>query len=133
MYGTLLTPSGFSKEDAKTHLDKALDCAYQLNSEPDIAQDRNYQHLFYALFAPGSEDELDASEEAKNQYNNLANNALTDDDKRNATRNLFYLKRQQALAWYRALLVNGHSPVYKIDDEFLNLLYPSRGAEDWVI
>lgn len=131
MYGTLLGAPGFSKEDAKAHLDKALDCAYQLESDPDIAQDLNYQHLFQAIFAPGSEDELDAFIDAQNQVKRLTDGAQTEEDRMNATRNLFYLKRQQALALYRALLQNGYPPDYDLDD-FTLLLHPDRGAEDWV-
>ena len=131
MYGTLLGAPGFSKEDAKTHLDKALDCAYQLDSDPDIAQDLNYLHLYQAIFAPGSEEELDAFKDAEKQVKRLTDGAQTEDDRMNATRNLFYLKRQQALAYYRVLLLTSHAPDYDID-HFTLPLHSSRGAEDWV-
>ncbi len=133
MYGTLLQAPGFSKETAKSHLDDALDCAYQLDSDPEIAHDLNYQHLFYALFDPGSDDELDAFLEAQKQYNRLMDEAQTEDDRRNATRNLFYLKRQQALAWYRILLSSGRPPQYMIDHDFDKLLLDTTwGADDWI-
>ena len=132
MYGTLLKKDGFSKEKAKEHLEKAAEMAYDIGSEPDIAQDLNYIHLYHAIFEPCTDNERLAFEDALKQWRLLDERAKTDEDRGNSRRNLFFLKRSQAFAWYRKLLMDGKAPAYSIDSYFDLLFHSDQGAEDWI-
>lgn len=126
-YGTLEKLPGFSKETALEHFEKAVEKAECIDKIAEIAHDKNYMHLFYALFEPGSIDELEAYDQAQNIINQLKKC-----DKDVALRNLHYLKRSQAFAWYRQLL-HGTLPEYRIDVDFTRLLRnDSNGADDWI-
>ena len=101
-YGTLQRCPGCSQEQALRHFRQALECAYQLDSPADILQDTNYLHLYYTLFQPGSDEELEALGDALNRIEHKAA-----DDGELRGRNLPFVRRAQAFAWYRCLL-QGH-------------------------
>jgi len=101
-YGTLSKWDGCTEEKAKEAFLKAKDLAIGLDSAPDIAQDRNYVHLWYALFRPGTPEEEKAYREADNHIRRELQ-----DMPRAAARNRSFLRRSRAMARYRALLANG--------------------------
>lgn len=127
-YGTLERLSGFSKESALDYFEKALEKAEAIGEIPEIAHDKNYIHLFYALFEPGTDDETEAYKQASNIISHLK-----ETDEPNAIKNLYYLKRSQTLAWYRQLLTENKVPVYEVDASIKRLLrHDDEGADDWL-
>ncbi len=98
-YGALAGQKGFSPATALEHFLRALEHAYRLNSEPDIAQDLNYLYLWHALFHPSGTDAARAYREAKDHIDrNLQ-------DRPNCRqKNLFFLQRLKLMALYRRLL-----------------------------
>ena len=135
-YGALSIVPGCSPELALAHFNKAIDYAEELEELADIAHDKNYRYLFYALFAPGSAEEKDAYRQAENVCN-----ALQKQDAREARKNLYHLKRYQGMAWYRQLLMQQNMELqpFSIDGVFRQLLRPSNndslddiGADDWI-
>ena len=106
-YGTLSNNSGFSDQKALTCFENALKCAFKTDNEEHIAQDRNYVHLWYALFQPGTQKEYNKFHDALQHIQcNLADQAD------NQFRNLCYLERQRAFAVYRHLLMYDKLPDY---------------------
>ena len=122
-YGTILCLDGFDKESALAHFYKALNHAIELDSEVDIAQDRNYLHLWHALFAPCTGEEEDAFKLAWDHIKcNLQKTPMAQ------RKNYYYLKRQKALALYRFGRQTGTAPDYDLEMLYL----PHQDAEDWL-
>ena len=99
-YGAISACQGFAKDVALQYFRNALIYANELNSEPEIAQDLNYIHLWYALFEPGTLQEERAFQDARNniQANLLQQRPGT------AEKNKKFLLRQKNFALYRATL-----------------------------
>ena len=100
-YGTLSGRKNCSKELAKECFDKAVAYAQKLNSPGDLAQDLNYQMLWYALFAPVSEDADEHYEETEKFIAGIEG----DFNENVRSKNRTYLLRFRALGFYRALLM----------------------------
>lgn len=99
-YGALNACPGFDKDIALQYFKNALGYANELDSEPEIAQDLNYIHLWYALFEPGTPQEERAFQDARKniQANLLQQRPMT------AEKNKKFLLRQKNFALYRATL-----------------------------
>ncbi|MGN0879546.1 MAG: hypothetical protein ACI4WT_08865 [Oligosphaeraceae bacterium] len=127
-YGTLQGLPGCSQEQAFRHFRQALDCAYHLNRPEDILQDTNYLHLYYALFQPGSDEEQEALEDALNRIDQEAA-----DDAELRHRNLPFVRRAQAFAWYRCLLQGRRHPgVYQHLALMDRMVSMEEEAPDWI-
>ena len=122
-YGYLagISNDKFTSENAKDYFLKAVNFANHLGNQIDIAQDLNYVHLWHAFFDPCSDAEEKAYKNAQNQI--MCN--LQNESESVRLKNLFYLKRQKALALYRHFLKTGAVGVIK----GLNL--PAE-ADDWL-
>ena len=131
-FGTLMGLQGFTSSQARSHFEQALNCAYALGSEAEIAHDLNYLHLYFAFFAPGTEEEQTAFDDAKKQLDRLNQAEREQQEKGNAEKNLSYLKRSQSLAWYRLLLTNNVPPRYETSSFQKLLLETSQGTDDWL-
>ena len=104
MFGNVCGMSTFDPAEAKTHLCTAIQYAGQIGDPFEIARDLNYRHLWYALFEPGTKDELNNYSRAydySRQY-------IQSEEKKRV--NLNFLYRQRGLAVYRSLL-SGREPL----------------------
>lgn len=102
---------------ALEHFNQAADFALKSENPGDIGHDLNYQHLYYALFAPGTPDELEYYRITRNHHNQSENREF----------NLDYLARQRNLAAYRSLLTNG----VKLSAGRIKEL-PACNRNDWI-
>jgi hypothetical protein len=123
-YGYLSGIDCFSETESLVHFETAKDCAFKIGKQEDKCQDLNYLHLWHALFKPNTTDEHEAYDRARKQIDRLKEH-----NEKAFWKNLYYLKRTQAFAWYRFYLKKGDCPSCEIDDEFNRLL---RDAEDWI-
>ena len=124
-YASLAGIDGFSEERSLKCFEKAVQCAFNLESDVEAAQDLNYVHLWHAVFKPGSQEEdqawLEAREHIRRQLKNHPESAA---------KNKYYLFRQRAFAGYRNLLKNGSFPD---PVQFRSQLRLPRGkADDWL-
>ena len=126
-YGTLLGLPGSSQEEAFRHFRRALDCAYHLNRPEDILQDTNYLHLYHALFQPGSDEEQEALEDALNRIDQEAA-----DDAELRHRNLPFVRRAQAFAWYRCLLQGRRHPGVYQHLALMERMVSMKETPDWI-
>ncbi|MEI8244525.1 MAG: hypothetical protein WCI51_01775 [Lentisphaerota bacterium] len=102
---------------AMEHFSQAIAFAQKNGSCRELGQDLNYQHLYYALFTPGSAEELEYYRTTANYHHQSENREI----------NLAFLARQRNLAAYRNLLLNGA----KISvDEIREL--PDCNRNDWI-
>ena len=83
----------------------------------DIAQDLNYRHLLFALFAPGTPEEDDAFQEAL-----AKSRALKDAKDKSYVKNSGFLHRAKAMAWSRQLLQTGTVPAWELSLEMNEVL-----------
>ena len=124
-YAFLSGIDGFSEEQSLQCFEKAVQCAFRLESDVDAAQDLNYVHLWHAVFKPGSPEEdqtwQDAGEHIRRQLKNHPESAA---------KNKYYLCRQRAFAGYRNLLKNGSLPPDPV--QFRSLRLPRGKADDWL-
>lgn len=111
------------QNEALDHFKKAILAAQDVDDHNEMARDLNYRHLWYALFMPGSLEELELYEKAKSYI--IAE--LNDDRQRR--RNLDYLMRQRVFATYRAWLIDGKLPSR---EELSIMPRPSCEAEPWL-
>lgn len=119
-YGVLSNIQGFCKDKALCFFKKALSYATILESEPEIAHDLNYIHLWYALFEPESPREEAAFNDAKEHIQrNLIQRPAT------AEKNKKFLLRQKIFALYRAVLSGKDIPLTKFEAYRFN-------AESWI-
>jgi len=131
---------GFSKELSKKHFEQALDNAFLLNFDEDIAQDLNYIHLWYALFQPGSRDEQQAADEAFQHHCHQLQKKQKAQQK-----NMAFLKKNCAFAAYRFLLQTGLSPetdleslrlpsnaywLYAVSNKYIATIEAAKGETD---
>jgi hypothetical protein len=110
------------------HFNLAIQFAQQLIQEltpekkeekqHELGRDFNYRHLFYALFEPGSDDELEYYRKAEEFHHRSENREF----------NLAYLARQRNLAAYRNLLING----IKLSHAQIKALPTNNTSEDWI-
>ena len=121
IYGTLAEIEGFSEKEAIENAEKAIEYAKERkkiaedNAKTgnfvddnknvtkmidDIVRDMNYLHLCYAVFEPGSEDELRTFEDARD-YLQENSNQIEDKAYNN---NLQFQFRQRCLAAYFQIL-----------------------------
>lgn len=129
-WGAMLGLPGFDKEESLRHARKAVGFAYEIanrlpgsdEAESNVAQDLNYCHLWYALFAPGTNGEVDAFRCAFQQLDNLSS--------KSKTTNLYHLKRQKSLAMLNNWRENG---VVSDAQERSKFLLPKSNAEGWMI
>ncbi|MGN0878616.1 MAG: hypothetical protein ACI4WT_04085 [Oligosphaeraceae bacterium] len=126
-YGALANVLGFSQQEAKRHLDLAVEAAIRTGSDADIAQDLNYRFLYYALFMPNGEEASGAYEDAFAKVRELqAQNALVGD------KNLLFLTRIQAFGWYRVLLSGGQPHEARLTSALRRLLRSEAGSNNWL-
>ena len=137
IYGTLAKIKGFSENEAIENAEKAIEYARERkkiaegNSKTgnivddnknatemidDIVRDMNYLHLCYAVFTPGSEDELRTFEEARD-YLQENSNQIEDKAYNN---NLQFQFRQRCLAAYFQILKDNQC----CDGNIINEKYP---------
>lgn len=152
-WGETLGVSGCSKEESKRHGDQALAIALEVSgsvpasdtalreaAESNVAQDRNYCHLWYALYEPGTMAEQESYESALTQLSELEDHACR--------KNRDFLFRQKSLAYLNAWKRGGKPPsienlnaVLIRDDEcegwliatnrtHLGALYAAKGRQD---
>lgn len=127
-FGALSEEPGFSKEKAKDHFDKALRYAFQkyesddgVDAEDDIARDRNYIILWYALFDPESTAAQEAYQNAVYQIQHNLQGKAKD-------HNCRYLCQLKGMSLYRHMLQTGKAPEA---DENSYLLRQER-TDDWL-
>lgn len=122
-YGALAHVPGFSQQEARRHLDLAVEAAVRIGSDADIAQDLNYRCLYYALFEPEGEESDEAYEDASAKVRELqAQNAPAGD------KNLLFLTHIRALGWYRVLLSGGQPHEVRLTSALRQLLR----LENWL-
>lgn len=122
-YGALAHVPGFSQQEARRHLDLAVETAVRTGSDADIAQDLNYRCLYYALFEPDGEESDEAYEDASAKVRELqAQNAPAGD------KNLLFLTHIRALGWYRVLLSGGQPHEVRLTSALRQLLR----LENWL-
>lgn len=114
-----LRPAG----KALDHFQEAIRAAGRLGEPQELVRDFNYRHLWYALFHPGTPEELEMYRLA---YDGTCRE-LRDDHQRR--KNLDYLARQRIFAVYRAWLTDGVLPTRR---ELEALPAPGAGAEPWL-
>ncbi len=102
---------------ALQHAEAAIRCAVRGGEANDIAQDLNYRHLLFVLFAPGTPEEDDAYQEALAKCRELKH---TKD--KSYVKNSGFLHRAKVMAWYRQLLRTGMAPAYKRALEMVEVL-----------
>lgn len=102
---------------ALEHFKQAIVFARKKVSCRELGQDLNYQHLYYALFEPGSAGEMEYYRTTENFHHQSENSEI----------NQAFLARQRNLAAYRNLLLNG---VIIPADEIREL--PGCRRNDWV-
>ena len=110
-YGTLAGRKNCSKELAKECFDKAVEYAATLNSPGDLAQDLNYQMLWYALFDPVSEE----ADEHYGEVEKFIAGIEGDFNENVRSKNRNYLLRLRALSFYRALLMGKCSDFHDME------------------
>lgn len=121
-YGELSGLPGFSKEEALRHFQRAIHHAGQLpHREEEMAQDLNYRHLWYALFAPGTKEEEDNYQRALTYIQDHVPQAMKE-------KNQNYLIRQRGLAIYRRVLLGDTCSTLGPKD-----FYPTANAEKWML
>ena len=98
-YGVLAKESGFEKGMALNCFRQSLCYAQNLGSEQDIAQDLNYNYLWYVLFDPASE----AADFAYNRANDHIERNLQAYPQ-SQKKNRYFLQRFKMQALYRRLL-----------------------------
>ena len=125
-YGTLARHRAFTQRKAKHHFEQAIQHAIRLKSHHDIAQDLNYQYLYYALFQPGSQEAKEAKMEAENKIQ-----ALRLQDAPYYLSNYKFLLRYQALEWYRSFLKTGTVPDCIKPPQLEGMLQQARSG-DWL-
>ena len=119
-YGYLAKNSYFSKDIAKNYFLKALQYAVELESEADIAQDLNYNLLWYALFEPENIEVSSLIEDIREHINrNLDGNIQS--------KNEHFFRRTKAFLLYRSYLSSGEVPDFDAKD----ILLP-EDAEFWL-
>ena len=114
-WGETLGVPGCSKEESKRHGGIALEIALRVSgavpasdaalretAESNVAQDLNYNHLWYALYEPGSAAEREAYESALAQLSELGDHACR--------KNRDFLFRQKSLAYLNAWKRDGKLP-----------------------
>lgn len=120
-YGALSKLSGFSKEEALSHFQRAIFHARQLpHREEEMAQDLNYRHLWYALFAPGTKEEEDNYQRALNYIQHDVPQAMKQ-------KNQNFLIRQRGLAIYHRVLLGDTCSTLDPKN-----FYPTANAEKWI-
>lgn len=121
-YGSLAGISGFERGMAKDYFIQALSHAYKLNSEQDIAQDLNYNYLWYVLFDPASEGAALTYAQANDHIErNLQE--FPECQKKNR----YFLQRFKMQALYRRLLRGEKSPFIDYQSEEL-----PEEADSWL-
>ena len=112
-YGFLSGISGFDRDTAKNCFLQALRHAQKLESEQDIAQDLNYNYLWYVLFDPASAEAALAYAKA---YDHIERNLQS--YPQSQKKNRYFLQRFKMQALYRQLLASGKiDPVdYQAED-----------------
>ena len=104
-YGFLSSIPGFKKDTAKYCFQQALRHVHNLDSEQDIAQDLNYNHLWYVLFDTDSKAANIAYEKANDHIErNLQSYP------KNQKQNRYFLQRLKMQAFYRRLLAGNTIP-----------------------
>ena len=98
-YGVLAKETGFEKEVALNCFRQSLSHAQNLESEQDIAQDLNYNYLWYVLFDPASEA---ADFAYKKANDHIERNLQT--YPQSQKKNRYFLQRFKMQALYRRLL-----------------------------
>jgi hypothetical protein len=121
-YGYLAGCPGFEQNTAKEFFQKALQYAYKTESELDIAQDLNYNYLWYVLFDPASKDADSAYQEA---YNHIKHNLQNFPESQKKNKN--FLRRFKLQARYRRLLSGDKPEAFDWKAEEL-----PEGAFDWL-
>ena len=101
-YGFLSGISGFEQDTAKKYFTQALRHAQNLESEQDIAQDLNYNYLWYVLFDPASAEAALAYARA---YDHIERNLQP--YPQSQKKNRYFLQRFKLQALYRQLLTSG--------------------------
>lgn len=103
-YGFLSGISGFEQDTAKKYFTQALRHAQNLESEQDIAQDLNYNYLWYVLFDPASAEAALAYARA---YDHIERNLQP--YPQSQKKNRYFLQRFKLQALYRQLLTSGET------------------------
>lgn len=104
MCGAICKMEGFKKEEALDNIKKAIFFAgrYQEKTPEDnideVIRDKNYRHLWYALFKPDTEEELSLHEILVRETNEKQTPGKQKDN------NLNFQFRQRCLAAYRRIL-----------------------------
>lgn len=112
-YGSLSGIPGFERDAAQKYFTQALHHAQKLESEQDIAQDLNYNYLWYVLFDPISTKAALAYAQA---HNHIERNLQL--YPQSQKKNRYFLQRFKLQALYRQLLTSGEmDPVdYQAED-----------------
>lgn len=119
-YGYLAHKKYYSKETAKKYFQLALKYANITGSEADIAQDLNYNLLWYALFEPYNKDaEILQEDIAEHIKRNLDGNIQC--------KNEYFFRRTKAFLLYRNYLSSGQVLPFDAKD----ILLPSE-ADFWL-
>ena len=119
-YGYLAKYSYFSKDTARNYFQKALQYAVELESEADIAQDLNYNLLWYALFEP---ENIEVSSLIENICEHISRNL----DGNIQCKNDYFFRRTKAFLLYRSYLSCGEVPAFDAKDVLL-----PEDAEFWL-
>lgn len=130
-FGACAGLESFSPEESiRLFMEAASYAKDHEKSKQELAQDLNNIHLFYALFAPGTEDETEAWDEAYTHCRSL--------DKDTCGKNLHFLISSKLFAWYRILLGKKVIPsewtsgaAFRQIPEFKPFLYEPK-KNDWV-
>lgn len=112
-YGSLSGIPGFERDAAQKYFTQALRHAQKLESEQDIAQDLNYNYLWYVLFDPVSAKAALAYAQA---HDHIERNLQS--YPQSQKKNRYFLQRFKMQALYRQLLTSGEmDPVdYQAED-----------------
>ena len=113
-YGFLAKESGFEKDVALNCFRQCLCHAQNLGSEQDIAQDLNYNYLWYVLFDPASE----AADLAYKRANDHIERNLQSYPK-SQKKNRYFLQRLKMQALYRRLLEGER--IHELDYQYEDL------------
>lgn len=136
IWGSLLSLQGFTQEAAFQFAKKAVETAETQarqvpadataekrdEAEANVAQDLNYAHLWQATFKPGTPDEEQAYQRARQQLNELALPSRQT--------NLLFLMRQRSLAYFNRWRATGEIPSAAART---SVRLPKQEAEGWMV
>lgn len=119
MCGAVCKMDGFDQEKARECISKAIFNAEQYNNRTpednidEVIRDKNYRHLWYALFEPDTPKERKLYEEIVRETNENQSPGQPKDT------NLNFQFRQRCLAVYRRILKSGDATVDSLADELI--------------